>query len=99
VDAPLAAERTIVDDRQKLAIWANGERHVVEPPILPYCYAKTPFDEGPVRERQVTRKALSTLEPAEWTKATTRSSSRGTTSSESVERRSPRRTLGGKHSS
>lgn len=72
MDVPLAAERTIVDGEQRLALWAEGRRRVVDAPFAPYCYAREPFARGVVDQREVTRRPLSTLEPSTWVKASFR---------------------------
>ncbi len=69
VDVPLAAERTIVDGEQYLTVWADGQPRRVEPPILPYCYARRPFARGVVDQEEVRVRPLSTLEPETWVKA------------------------------
>jgi DNA polymerase I len=69
VDVPLAAERTIEGTEQYLRVWAQGGPTRVEAPIDPYCYAREPFGHEPVRQREVTRRPLSTLDEETWVRA------------------------------
>ncbi len=69
VDVPLSAERTILDGEQKLTLWVEGQPHVVDPPLRPYCYARTPFDRGPIDQQPAVVRPLSSLREEEWFRA------------------------------
>jgi DNA polymerase I len=69
VDVPLAAERTIRDGEQYVTVWADGRPRRVEPPIEPYCYGTDAFGHRAVRQEEVTRRRLSTLEDEAWVRA------------------------------
>ena len=51
------------DNCQKLEIWTNGERKIIEPPFKPYLISKTnaPFIEGYVKVEEIEGLPLSTL--------------------------------------
>jgi DNA polymerase I len=69
VDVPLAAERTIERGEQHLTVWAQGEPEQVPAPFEPYCYARQPFGHEPLRQREVRRRPLSTLDEETWIEA------------------------------
>lgn len=72
MDVPLHAERTILDGTQHVTLWADGRQRVEPAPFLPYCYARDPFPEapgGPVDQRLVQVRPLSTLQTEGWYKA------------------------------
>ncbi len=69
MDVPLAAERTLHDDEQRLRIWTQGAPRTEQPPLRPYCYTKRPFTHGVHDQTETRARPLSTLDPQDWIKA------------------------------
>ena len=66
MDVPLAAFRSIVNDRQYLDVWTSQGMQRVPAPFLPYCYSKKPRDVNAVRREATLVRPVSTLQPEEW---------------------------------
>ena len=69
---PLIAKSFIdlQSNKQKLEIWTNGEKHIVDPPFLPYIISQVelPFTEGEVKGEKLAGYPLSTLRKTEMFK-------------------------------
>lgn len=66
MDVPLAAFRSIVNDRQYLDVWTSRGMERVPSPFLPYCFAKDKRPANAERIEAVTVRPLSKLEPETW---------------------------------
>lgn len=66
VEVPLAAFRSIKNDRQYVDVWTSRGKQEVAAPFLPYAYSKRARDLKAVASRTETIRPLSTLEPQTW---------------------------------
>jgi len=67
VQVPLAAYRSIVNDRQQVDVWAANGLERVPAPFLPYCFSKRRRDvPNAANVREVTLKPVSSLKPETW---------------------------------
>ena len=67
---PLIAEAKIIDNRQYIKIWNEGEANLYDPPFLPYILIKKQvgLTVEPASIEPVTVKPLSTLKESNWWK-------------------------------
>lgn len=63
---PLAAFRSIQNDRQYIDVWTSRGMQRVPAPFLPYCYAIDRRAAKAERVTEVTVRPLSRLEPQQW---------------------------------
>jgi DNA polymerase I len=68
VDVPLAAFRSIVNDRQYLDVWTAKGMERVPAPFLPYCYTRAPRGSAALKTGPVEVRPLSNLVAATWHK-------------------------------
>ena len=66
MDVPLAAFRSIVNDRQYVDVWTAQGKKTVPAPFLPYCYSRRARDVKAVNVVQETVRPLSSLQPETW---------------------------------
>ncbi|HWH08344.1 MAG TPA: DNA polymerase domain-containing protein [Candidatus Thermoplasmatota archaeon] len=66
MDVPLAAFRSIVNDRQFIDVWTSKGMQRVPAPFNPYAYSKRPRSLAAVKSEQVVVRPLSTLREETW---------------------------------
>src|SRR5438552_5080905 len=66
MDVPLAAFRSIVNDRQYIDIWTSKGLERVPAPFLPYCYSRTKRPVRAVNVQEVTVRPVSKLQVEPW---------------------------------
>ena len=66
MDVPLAAFRSIVNDRQYVDVWTAAGKQQAQAPFAPYAYSKRPRDVRALAVRQEIVRPLSSLEPETW---------------------------------
>src|SRR5438067_352839 len=66
MDVPLAAFRSIVNDRQYVDVWTSKGMQRVPAPFHPYCYSKVKRPVRAVNVEEVTVRPVSKLAPEPW---------------------------------
>lgn len=68
MDVPLSVSTAVIKGREKLSIWYNGEKHIINAPIKPYFYTKERLENIPNVSETVEATALSNYQKKQFYK-------------------------------